>query len=134
MDAPPRDGLPPFEDRTDVENADRGFVAALEPRVVTYGDGRVVRDEGAYGFLDGDCQLRLPPQARVRGDGPMTVVEGHEGVIVVDPLISAECAAAALALYRRHRGARDCQTSGPVSHSVVTERAVIREGCDGGAG
>ncbi|GHH30318.1 hypothetical protein GCM10018780_89550 [Streptomyces lanatus] len=28
----------------------------------------------------------------------------------------------------------DCQTSGPVLLSVVTERAVIRGGCDGGAG
>lgn len=36
----------------------------------------------------------------------MTVVEGERGVIVVDPLISVECAAAALALYREHRGQR----------------------------
>jgi alkyl sulfatase BDS1-like metallo-beta-lactamase superfamily hydrolase len=36
----------------------------------------------------------------------MTLVEGERGVVVVDPLISAECAAAALALYRDHRGKR----------------------------
>ena len=36
----------------------------------------------------------------------MTIVEGDEGVIVIDPLISAETAAAALALYRAHRGDR----------------------------
>jgi alkyl sulfatase BDS1-like metallo-beta-lactamase superfamily hydrolase len=29
----------------------------------------------------------------------MTIVEGDEGVIVIDPLISALCAAAALSLY-----------------------------------
>jgi alkyl sulfatase BDS1-like metallo-beta-lactamase superfamily hydrolase len=36
----------------------------------------------------------------------MTLVEGERGVVVVDPLISVECAAAALALYREHRGDR----------------------------
>ncbi len=36
----------------------------------------------------------------------MTLVEGDSGVIVIDPLISMETAAAALALYRTHRGDR----------------------------
>ncbi|WP_338674521.1 MBL fold metallo-hydrolase [Streptomyces sp. SCSIO 30461] len=36
----------------------------------------------------------------------MTLIEGTDGVIVVDPLISAETAAAALSLYRVHRGDR----------------------------
>ena len=36
----------------------------------------------------------------------MTIVEGDSGVIVIDPLISTETAAAALALYRAHRGDR----------------------------
>jgi alkyl sulfatase BDS1-like metallo-beta-lactamase superfamily hydrolase len=36
----------------------------------------------------------------------MHVVEGEEGIVVIDPLISAETAAAALALYRNHRGDR----------------------------
>ena len=37
----------------------------------------------------------------------MTLVEGTKGVIVIDPLVSTECAAAALALYRKHRGERE---------------------------
>lgn len=36
----------------------------------------------------------------------MTVVEGDTGIIVIDPLLSTETAAAALALYRQHRGER----------------------------
>ena len=36
----------------------------------------------------------------------MTLVEGDHGVIVIDPLVSQETAAAALALYRAHRGDR----------------------------
>ncbi|MGW2691859.1 alkyl/aryl-sulfatase [Streptomyces sp. NPDC001296] len=136
MDAAPRAGLPPFEDRTDFENADRGFVAALVPGVVTDGDGRVVWDGDAYGFLDGDCPDTAHPglwrqsqlcarqglyevtegvyQVRGLDLANMTLVEGRDGVLVVDPLISAECAAAALALYRDHRGQR------PVTGLVYT--------------
>ncbi len=36
----------------------------------------------------------------------ITFVEGDSGVLVIDPLISIETAAAALALYREHRGER----------------------------
>ena len=36
----------------------------------------------------------------------MTIVEGDTGVIVIDPLISAETAAAGIALYRKNRGDR----------------------------
>jgi alkyl sulfatase BDS1-like metallo-beta-lactamase superfamily hydrolase len=140
MDAPPREGLPPFEDRTDIENADRGFVAALEPGVVTAPDGQVVWDGDAYRFLDGECPDTAHPSLwrqsqlcarqgvyevcegiyQVRGLdlANMTLVEGRAGVIVVDPLISAECAAAALALYRRHRGER------PVTALIYTHSHV----------
>ncbi|OIJ84751.1 alkyl/aryl-sulfatase [Streptomyces colonosanans] len=140
MDAPPRDGLPPFEDRTDFENADRGFVAALVPGMVTAEDGRVLWDGDAYRFLDGDCPGTAHPSLwrqsqlcarqglyevtegvyQVRGldISHMTLVEGHDGVLVVDPLISAECAAAALALYRHHRGQR------PVTGLIYTHSHV----------
>ena len=37
----------------------------------------------------------------------MTLVESDHGVVVIDPLVSAECAAAALALYRANRGERE---------------------------
>ena len=48
----------------------------------------------------------------------MTFVEGDTGVIVIDPLISAETAAAALALYREHRGDR------PVTAVIYTHSHV----------
>ena len=48
----------------------------------------------------------------------MTLVEGDTGVIVIDPLISAETAAAALALYRTHRGDR------PVTAVIYTHAHV----------
>ncbi|MET9932658.1 MULTISPECIES: alkyl sulfatase dimerization domain-containing protein [unclassified Streptomyces] len=116
----------PFEDTTDFDNADRGFIGALVPGVVESADGRVVYDSDAYGFLKGQCPDTANPSLwrqaqlaskqglyevtegiyQVRGLdlSNMTLVEGERGVIVIDPLISAETAAAALALYREHRG------------------------------
>lgn len=109
-------------------DADRGFVAALEPGVVHDAEGRVVYDADAYGFLDGpaapDAHPGLWRQSRrlsrqglyevtegiyqVRGLdlAHMTLVEGDEGVLVIDTLTSAETATAALGLYRAHRGHR----------------------------
>jgi len=115
-----------FADRTDFDDADRGFIAALTPGVITAPDGRVVFDIDAYKFLDGECPETVNPslwrqsqlcakqglykvaegiyQVRALDLSNITFVEGDAGVIVIDPLISAECAAAAIGLYREHRG------------------------------
>ena len=117
----------PFSDVRDFEDARRGFIAALEPGVV-HADGRVVWDSEAYGFLAGEAPATVNPSLwrqsaltaiqglfevvpgiyQVRGLDLSNVsfIEGDRGVIVLDPLISAETAAAALGLYRRHRGNR----------------------------
>ena len=118
----------PFADTQDFEDAHRGFIAALEPAVVRAADGRVVWDNDSYAFLTGDApdtvnpslwrQSRLnaiqglfevvPGLYQVRGLdlSVMSFIEGDRGVVVVDPLISIETAAAALGLYRAHRGDR----------------------------
>nr|WP_090341099.1 alkyl sulfatase dimerization domain-containing protein [Mycolicibacterium malmesburyense]CRL70832.1 alkyl sulfatase-like hydrolase [Mycolicibacterium malmesburyense] len=118
----------PFDDTADFDDADRGFIAALDPCVIKAADGRVVWDNDTYAFLDGDAPASVHPslwrQSRlcakqglyevvegiyqVRGFdlSNITFVEGDTGVIVIDPLISTETAAAALALYREHRGER----------------------------
>ena len=117
-----------FGDRSDFVNADRGFLCTLEPMVVKAADGRVVWEMDSWGFLDGACPDTANPSLwrqaqltarhglyevtdgiyQVRGFdiSNMTLVESDHGVIVVDPLISQETAAAAIALYRRHRGDR----------------------------
>ncbi len=117
-----------IEDREDFEDARRGFVAALSPALVHGTGGRVVWDMESYAFLEGEspdtvnpslwrqAQLNaihglfevVPGIYQVRGLdlSNMTIVEGREGVLVIDPLICAETAAAALALYREHRGPR----------------------------
>ncbi|WP_407563164.1 alkyl/aryl-sulfatase [Streptomyces sp. 184] len=131
---------PDPSDRSDFEDADRGFLAGPVERQVTAADGRVVWDFDDTGFLealpDGSHpdtvdaslwrQARLCARAglyevtdgvlQVRGYdlSNMTLIEGERGVLVVDPLISRETAAAALALYRAHRGDR------PVTGVVIT--------------
>jgi alkyl sulfatase BDS1-like metallo-beta-lactamase superfamily hydrolase len=56
--------------------------------------------QGLFEVVPGIYQVRGLDLSNVR------FVEGERGVIVIDPLISAETAAAALGLYRRHRGDR----------------------------
>ncbi|MFZ0325048.1 MAG: alkyl sulfatase dimerization domain-containing protein [Actinomycetes bacterium] len=118
----------PFHDTQDFLDADRGFIARSAERQVRADDGRVVWDLDAYEFLDGDCPDTANPSLWRQGqllvkDGlyevvpgiyqvrgfdlsTMTLVEGDSGVIVIDPLISKETAAAAFALYQEHRGER----------------------------
>lgn len=121
-------GTLPFEDTADFEAADRGFIAALSPCVIKAADGRVVWDNDIYGFLSGDAPTTVHPSLwrqsqlvakqglyevvegiyQVRGLDLSNVsfIEGDTGIIVIDPLVSTETAAAALALYREHRGDR----------------------------
>ena len=56
--------------------------------------------DGLYEVTEGIYQLRGIDLSN------MTIVEGETGILVIDPLISQETAAAALALYRKNRGDR----------------------------
>jgi alkyl sulfatase BDS1-like metallo-beta-lactamase superfamily hydrolase len=117
----------PFSDDRDFEAASRGFIGRLEPGTVRTDDG-VLWDNDSYAFLDGDAPETVHPslwrQSRlaaiqglfevvegiyqVRGVdlSNTTFVEGDTGVVVIDTLLSAETGAAALELYRKHRGDR----------------------------
>ena len=119
---------PSYEDRIDFENAERGLVASLETCLVKNKDGEPVWNNDEYSFLQGDCPSTVNPKLwrqgqltrkhglfevttgiyQVRGFdiSNMTLIEGTTGVIVLDVLASTECAAAALAFYRSHRGSR----------------------------
>ncbi|MFF7409718.1 alkyl/aryl-sulfatase [Streptomyces lydicus] len=118
----------PFADTADFDDAARGFIGRLEPCVVRDAEGRVVWDNDSYAFLEGEAPKTVNPSLwrqsalvarhglyevvpgiyQVRGLdlSHITFVEGERGVLVIDPLISTETAAAALSLYRRHRGDR----------------------------
>jgi alkyl sulfatase BDS1-like metallo-beta-lactamase superfamily hydrolase len=113
-----------------------GAWSASEPATLTAADGRVLWDVDKYAFLDGDCPDTANPSLwrqgaltarqglyqvtegvyQVRGMdlSNMSLIEGDTGVIVVDPLVSAETAAAAMELYFQHRGTR------PVTGMIYT--------------
>lgn len=118
----------PFSDDADFTEAKRGFVAAIDPGLVSDSDGKVLWNNDSYAFLDEDCPPTVNPSLwrqsklvakqglfvvtdsiyQIRGLdlSNMTLIEGDTGIIVIDPLISRETAAAGLALYREHRGDR----------------------------
>ncbi|MFG2767786.1 hypothetical protein, partial [Streptomyces rubiginosohelvolus] len=50
-----------YADRSDFDDAERGFVAALSPAVIRTDDGRVIWDGEAYGFLEEDCPASAHP-------------------------------------------------------------------------
>jgi linear primary-alkylsulfatase len=119
----------PFADRTDFDDAQRGFIATLADGVVVGPAGRPAFDAKRYSFLSKD---EVPPTVnpslwrqaqlnainglfkvvdrvyQVRGIdiANMTIIEGDSGLILIDPLLSNESAKAALNLYLQHRPAK----------------------------
>ena len=130
----------PFADRQDFDDAQRGHIAELGQPQVKAADGHVVWDQQAYRFESGSAPATVNPslwrqaqlnnvsglfkvgeriyQLRGLDLANMTIVEGDTGIIIIDPLLSAETAAAGLALYYQHRPKR------PVSAVVYTHSHV----------
>ncbi len=115
----------PFSDTADFDDARRGLLEPFEG-VIANAEGREVWNRRAYDFLDGKAApASVNPSLwriaqlnniaglfqvgeriyQVRGMdlSNMTVIEGDSGLILIDPLISAETARAGLELYYRHR-------------------------------
>ncbi|CAG8335810.1 unnamed protein product [Penicillium salamii] len=119
---------PSFTDTADFTAAERGFIAALNPGIIKDATGKEVWNIDAYDFMKGECPPTAHPnlwrqgqlnskhglfeicpgiyQIRAYDLSNMTIVEGKDGIIIIDPLISCECAAAGLALYEEHRSKR----------------------------
>ena len=117
----------PFEDRRDFEEAARGFIAPLADGPIVKDNGDWVFDPHRLNFISEDRESpdtvnpSLWRQGQLYASGGLyevcdriyqvrnldvsnlTVVEGDTGVIVIDPLISAETAKAAMDLYFEHR-------------------------------
>jgi alkyl sulfatase BDS1-like metallo-beta-lactamase superfamily hydrolase len=120
----------PFNNKQAFEDSARGFIAPLENNgVVKNAQGDIIWDLPKFDFLKGDkpapdtVNPSLWRQAQIMEhytglfkvtDGiyqvrgldisNITFIEAPKGLIVMDPLVSAEVAKAGLALYRTHRG------------------------------
>lgn len=118
----------PFGDTSDFDNTQRGFVAALPSAAITGEEGNLIWNPEQYGFitLDAAAPATVNPslwrqsqlinisglfevtdgiyQLRNLDLSNMSIIEGEEGITIVDPLISAEAARVGLDLYFEHRG------------------------------
>lgn len=148
----------PFDDDRDFAAAERGFIGTLDDPAIRDDTGKVVWDSSTYDFLTGAApdtvnpslwrQSRLvskhglfevvPGLYQIRGLdlSVMSFVESDTGVIVIDPLISKETAAAAMDLYRRHRGDRPIRavihTHSHIDHFGGVQGIVTQEQVDAG--
>lgn len=111
----------------ELANASRGFIAPLVPGVIRDASGKTVWDIDSYKFLGSDAKCSPTVNEKLWRQGQltakqglfevvpgiyqlrsldisnMTIIEGESGIIVVDPLVSCEPAAAGLELYRKYR-------------------------------
>ena len=136
----------PFSDRSDFDNAKRGLIAPLPAEAIRGEAGNLIWDPQKYGFIaegaaapdtvnpslwrqsqlinlsglfevtDGLYQVRNLDLSN------MTIIEGAEGITVIDPLISAETAKVGLDLYFQHRGQK------PVKAVIYTHSHVDHYG------
>ncbi len=118
----------PFDNTSDFDDAHKGFIAPLPTELIKGQAGNLIWNPQQYGFITEDAAApdtvnpslwRQSQLINVSGlfevtDGiyqvrnldlsNMTIIEGAEGVTVVDPLISAETAKVGMDLYYQHRG------------------------------
>ena len=116
----------PTDTGEDFELAKKGFIATIPDARILNDAGHAVWDMSRFDFIKDEAPDTVNPslwrQAKLNGihglfkvtDGiyqvrnfdlsNITFLEGETGYIIIDPLISAEPAAAALALMREHRG------------------------------
>lgn len=115
-----------FDDERELENAQRGLIAAPDSLEIVTDSGKVAWSQDAYAFLDGDAPDTANPSLwrnaqlnhiyglfevtdgiyQVRGYdmSNITFIKGNTGWIIYDPLMTVECARAAFALVKENLG------------------------------
>lgn len=118
----------PFADTSDFDNARKNLIAPLPPQIIKGQSGNLIWNPQQYAFIKEGAKSpdtvnpslwRQAQLITVSGlfkvtDGiyqvrnldlsNMTIIEGKEGITVVDPLISQETAKIGIDLYFKHRG------------------------------
>lgn len=130
----------PFSDTEDFEEQQRGLIAEMPEKKILADAGHVAWDKERFDFLNTDTDFDsihpsmqrisrlnqnyglyevIPGIYQVRGFdlSDVSFVRGKTGWIVIDPLVSAEPARAALALFREHVGGDLPVTAVIYSHS-----------------
>jgi len=136
----------PFSDKTDFDDANKGFIAPLPSALIKGQAGNLIWDPTKYDFIKqgSDAPGTVNPslwrqsqlinisglfevtdgiyQVRNQDLSNMTIIEGTEGITVIDPLVSAETAKVALDLYYSKRGQK------PVKAVIYTHSHVDHYG------
>lgn len=129
-----------FDDTQELEFAQRGLLAAPDSLEIKDKSGNVIWSQAAFAFLEGDAPGTANPSLwrnaqanhfyglfevaegiyQVRGYdiSNITFIAGNTGWVVFDPLMSVECAQAALALVNETLGERPVKAV-IISHSHV---------------
>lgn len=136
----------PFSDTSDFDDAKRGLIAPLPTEMIQGQGGNAIWNPQQYSFItegapapdtvnpslwrqsqlinisglfevtDGIYQIRNLDLSN------MTIIEGSEGITVVDPLVSEETAKVGMDLYYKHRGQK------PVKAVIYTHSHVDHYG------
>jgi alkyl sulfatase BDS1-like metallo-beta-lactamase superfamily hydrolase len=115
-----------WDDKTEEDLANRGFVATRKDSIIRATDGRVAMDLSAFNFASTAAPETANPSLwrhlgllrkhglfkvapsiwQVRGFdiSVMTIIEGKTGFIIVDPLTVTEVSSAAMELVKEHVG------------------------------
>lgn len=136
----------PFSDTSDFDDAKRGLIAPLPPEVIQGQGGNPIWNPQQYSFITEGAAApdtvnpslwRQSQLINISGlfevtDGiyqvrnldlsNMTIIEGSEGITVVDPLVSEETAKVGMDLYYKHRGQK------PVKAVIYTHSHVDHYG------
>ncbi|EGQ5298289.1 MBL fold metallo-hydrolase [Enterobacter hormaechei] len=114
-----------FNDKRDIDDAKRGFIATIDPLIIKKDNGKPVVNLENWSFLKGEAPDTVNPSLwrhaqlnninglfkvtdrvyQIRGIdiSNMTIIEGDSGLIIIDPLVIPESARAGLELYYQHR-------------------------------
>ncbi|NOV20821.1 MBL fold metallo-hydrolase [Ensifer adhaerens] len=136
----------PFSDTSDFEDAKRGLVAPLPSELIKGESGNAIWNPEQYGFIKegAEAPATVNPslwrqsqlinmsglfevtdgiyQVRNLDLSNMTIIEGTEGITIIDPLVSAETAKVAIDLYFKNRGTK------PVKAVIYTHSHVDHYG------
>ncbi len=136
----------PFSDTSDFDDAKRGLIAPLPSALIKGQSGNTIWNPQQYSFITEGAPApdtvnpslwRQSQLINISGlfevaDGiyqvrnldlsNMTIIEGKEGITVVDPLVSEETAKVGLDLYYKHRGQK------PVKAVIYTHSHVDHYG------
>ena len=115
-----------LQDQQDFKDASKGLIAVAPTAPILDSEGKVIWDQAAYDYIQGDAPATVNPslwrQSKLnmqRGlyqvdDGiyqlrgfdlaNISIIEGDSGWIVVDPLTTEDTARAAIAFAREHLG------------------------------